>query len=69
MEITSNDLARLEAIAAFQYPIPDNLCPFKKQGLKYKRTAFVWRMKKEFLLLSVVQKDLVLNELERKIAG
>lgn len=57
---------RLKQIAEKVYPIEQNWCAMKRQTATYKRNAFVWRLQKDFKLLSEVQINLVLNELEAK---
>lgn len=59
-------IAKLEAIAIVQYPIPDNMCAFRKKGMEYKRNAFVWKLKRELEWLTPEQIKMVINELSAK---
>jgi hypothetical protein len=64
MELSTDQLNILQAIAEKTYPILEGMCAFRKQGVKNKQIALVWSMKKQFLVLTETQAQIVLNELK-----
>lgn len=68
MNLTTEVEARLTNLVEVIYPITEEMCAFKRQNIKYKQNAFVWKMRKQLILLNSTQIELVLNELEKKTA-
>ena len=64
--MTTKQFQDLERVAEIMYPIPENMCAFRKQGQTYKRNALVWQIKKAVGILSIEKGTQVINELKAK---